>query len=305
MLGIATTIFVIVQGLLLYSIIRFGRQPGDESDGPPIRGNTRLEFIWTADPGADRRVHRPCLAIRCWPTSNGPRPASMTSKSKRCSTPGNSITPTRISRPRSCTSARPPGAAEAALERCDPFFLGARVPHQEGCDARSGHDDLYHRRSRLGTYPIVCTELCGAGHAVMRSQVVVESDADFKHGSPARGGAKQQAQAAAAADPLAAGKQVFNSYGCNACHALTDPPAPPADRAEAGWHRHSRRERRSRASRPRNTSAHRLSSPMTPSRRAIRPTSCPRTTGCDVRQRLGRPGEVLVGTEVANQRISE
>ena len=34
-LGIATVVFVIVQGFLLYSIVRFGRQPGDDTRWPP------------------------------------------------------------------------------------------------------------------------------------------------------------------------------------------------------------------------------------------------------------------------------
>src|SRR5512135_1997148 len=49
-LGIATVVFVIVELTLLYSIIRFGRQPGDDTDGPPVRGNNRLEFFWTLIP---------------------------------------------------------------------------------------------------------------------------------------------------------------------------------------------------------------------------------------------------------------
>ena len=49
-LGIATVVFVIVQGILLYSVVRFGRQPGDETDGPPVRGHTKLEFFWTLIP---------------------------------------------------------------------------------------------------------------------------------------------------------------------------------------------------------------------------------------------------------------
>jgi cytochrome c oxidase subunit 2 len=74
--------------------------------------------------------------------------------------------------------------------------------------------------SELGEYPVVCTELCGAGHAVMRSQVVVQSDADFQSWLASQGVAQAQAAEAAAADPFAAGKAAFNVYGCNACHAL-------------------------------------------------------------------------------------
>ena len=32
---------------------------------------------------------------------------------------------------------------------------------------------------REGTFSVVCTELCGTGHATMRATVVVESQAEF------------------------------------------------------------------------------------------------------------------------------
>ncbi|MEB3293179.1 MAG: cytochrome c oxidase subunit II [Synechococcales bacterium] len=50
MLTIGTAIFIIVQGTLLYSIIRFRRKPGDDSDGAPLEGNLSLEILWTAVP---------------------------------------------------------------------------------------------------------------------------------------------------------------------------------------------------------------------------------------------------------------
>ena len=33
---------------------------------------------------------------------------------------------------------------------------------------------------REGTYQLICTELCGFGHATMRAEVVVESEAEFR-----------------------------------------------------------------------------------------------------------------------------
>jgi len=36
--------------LMLYSVIVFKRQPGDEADGPHIHGNTALEIGWTIVP---------------------------------------------------------------------------------------------------------------------------------------------------------------------------------------------------------------------------------------------------------------
>jgi cytochrome c oxidase subunit II len=34
--------------------------------------------------------------------------------------------------------------------------------------------------NRLGEYPLICAELCGAYHGVMRSKVIVESEADYR-----------------------------------------------------------------------------------------------------------------------------
>ena len=80
---------------------------------------------------------------------------------------------------------------------------------------------MFITSSALGTYPIVCAELCGAGHAIMRSQVVVQSDAEFQNWLSSQAGAKART-AAAASDPAAAGRQLINQFGCNACHALAD-----------------------------------------------------------------------------------
>ena len=50
MLTVALGLFVLVQGCLIYVAIRFRQQPGDETDGPPIRGNIPLEVLWTSIP---------------------------------------------------------------------------------------------------------------------------------------------------------------------------------------------------------------------------------------------------------------
>ena len=38
---------------------------------------------------------------------------------------------------------------------------------------------LHITPNRLGTYPVICTELCGLGHAVMRTQAIVMTQAAF------------------------------------------------------------------------------------------------------------------------------
>jgi cytochrome c oxidase subunit 2 len=62
--------------------------------------------------------------------------------------------------------------------------------------------------TRLGTFPVICTELCGLGHALMRSHADVITPAKFadfmKHG-------------ASAGPP---GLAVFQANGCNSCHTF-------------------------------------------------------------------------------------
>src|SRR5690349_15851568 len=50
MLAIGGAIFLLVQGALVYSVIRFRARPGDTSDGVPLHGNATLEIVWTIIP---------------------------------------------------------------------------------------------------------------------------------------------------------------------------------------------------------------------------------------------------------------
>ena len=48
--SIGTILFLGIVGLLLYSLVRFRRRPGDSGDGQAIEGNLPLEIVWTAIP---------------------------------------------------------------------------------------------------------------------------------------------------------------------------------------------------------------------------------------------------------------
>ncbi len=50
MMTIATGLFLLVEGILVYCVIKFRRPKGDTSDGPPVEGNVPLEIVWTAIP---------------------------------------------------------------------------------------------------------------------------------------------------------------------------------------------------------------------------------------------------------------
>jgi len=79
-----------------------------------------------------------------------------------------------------------------------------------------------------GEYPVVCAELCGIGHSVMRQTAHVVDQAEFDRwlgdraaGAAEGGGAQDEETGGGAAAPD--GKTVFTEIGgCGGCHALTD-----------------------------------------------------------------------------------
>lgn len=50
MLAIGGMVFLLVQGVIAFSVLRFRAKSDETADGPPIHGNTTLEFIWTIIP---------------------------------------------------------------------------------------------------------------------------------------------------------------------------------------------------------------------------------------------------------------
>lgn len=50
MIGISVVIFLIVQGGLIYAVLRFRRKHGEEGEGKIYHGNYTLELIWTLIP---------------------------------------------------------------------------------------------------------------------------------------------------------------------------------------------------------------------------------------------------------------
>ncbi len=217
-LGIGTTIFVIVQGFLLYAIVRFNRQPGDDTDAAPIRGNTNLEIVWTVIP-AIIVVFIGLFSYQVLADIERPRDDELVIEVKGLQYawqfyyPAEDITTTEM---------HLPVDRQVLLKlRSNDVIHSFWVP-----EFRIKKDVLPDRvtETRItvttpGVYPIVCTELCGAGHAIMRAQVVAQSDGDYRAWVASM---KAAATAGGAPDPLAPGRQIFNVAGCNACHALSD-----------------------------------------------------------------------------------
>ena len=181
LIAVSIPIFVLVMTVAIYSVIRFRARPGDKSDGAPIHGNARLEVIWVAIPTIIVAV----LAAYAWITLD-----SVEAKKKNellVDVYGQQFTwhfdyPQR--------GGKPVRSSELWLPKDRPVYFRVHtedvihsfwVPEfRLKTDAVPGMTT--HIRvtpNRIGTYRVVCTELCGLGHSTMRQIVRVVEPADF------------------------------------------------------------------------------------------------------------------------------
>lgn len=176
-------IFVIVETVVVYSVWKFRMRPGEEQkDGPPIHGNTRLEVVWTALPAA-LLVSLCAYSYTVLRSNEATKKAEMTvNVTERQfafeyaypNQGGKTVVSSVLYLPKD----RPVVFKIRSLDVVHSFF----VPEfSEKLDAVPGiTTTLRVTPTRLGTYPAECTELCGAGHSLMRSTAYVVTPAKFQ-----------------------------------------------------------------------------------------------------------------------------
>jgi cytochrome c oxidase subunit 2 len=224
--------FVIVTTVVLGSVFFFRMRPGQENqDGPPIHGDTRLEVVWTVLPALLIAGLCTYAFIVLHDIEKKPAAASAATREFKVAVYGEQFAWT-FTYPKEITGGKPVTTTQLFLPtgRSVEFRIHAKdvlhdfwVPaFRLKMDAVPGITTHYRiTPTRLGTYPVVCAELCGLGHATMRSSVHVISPAAFaaflrKQTQPVAPAGAGPAQIAAA------GKKVFLANGCGACHTLAD-----------------------------------------------------------------------------------
>src|SRR3954463_2077120 len=184
-------IFVLVTGVVLYSVVFFRMRPGQENeDGPPIHGNTRLEVVWTAIPamllvGLCVYAYVVLREIEKKPTA-----ANAATREMNVRVDGEQFAWT-FTYPKAVTGSKQLATNELWLpvNRSVEFHIHAKdvlhdfwVPaFRMKMDAVPGIETHYRvTPKKTGVYPVVCAELCGLGHATMRASVRVVSPDAFK-----------------------------------------------------------------------------------------------------------------------------
>jgi cytochrome c oxidase subunit 2 len=215
---ICIAIFALVAAVILYAIVRFRARPDDDSDGAPIHGHTGLEIAWTAVPAALVTAISVVSAVALAQNDHLPK------KHVRVNVMAQQFA-WSFSYPRyrglTSSTLRMPihEAVELKLRSKDVIHsfwvpqFGQKQDAVPGITTR-----LVITPKRLGRYPVVCTELCGEGHPLMRAEAIVMTRQAFA------GWVRSAQNAAAAANKAPTGGgpglAVFQSQGCGNCHTF-------------------------------------------------------------------------------------
>jgi cytochrome c oxidase subunit 2 len=178
-IAICIAIFAIVAAVLVYSILRFRVRPDDLEDGPPIHGHTGLEITWTAIPF----VLVTAIAI-----------VSAIVLSRNDAEAGNTLRIDVTAQQYSWTFSYPDAnnatspvlrlpegrSVELDMRSLDVIHAFFVPEFRTNEDIVPGLVTNVHiTPDRVGTFPLICNELCGLGHSLMRTEATVMKPAAF------------------------------------------------------------------------------------------------------------------------------
>jgi cytochrome c oxidase subunit 2 len=240
-------VFVLVVTVIGFSVLNFRMRPGEENlDGPPIHGNTRLEVIWTAIPATliVGLVVYAYVVLRDIEKT----PALAAGQKERVvrvfgeqfawtfeyNEGGKKFRTTELDLPAGQSVKFEIQSKDVIHDFWVPDF-------RMKIDAVPGITTSYRvtpKQDSIGVHQVVCAELCGLGHAFMRSTVRVRTPQGFAawvrrtsaaanasggstQGGGGHGGAGQSASAGAKA-LFTNGKNATGATACGACHTLSE-----------------------------------------------------------------------------------
>jgi cytochrome c oxidase subunit 2 len=229
-IAICIFIFAIVAAVMIYALLHFRVQEDDLEDGPPIHGNTGLEITWTVIPFL---LVTSIAIVSAIVLSRNDAQAKDT---LRINVTAQQFVFT-FSYPDANNATSP--VLRLPKDRSVELYMRSEdVIHSLFVPEFSQKEDivpglvtqLHITPTRLGTFPLECTELCGLGHSLMRSQAIVMAPAAFdawlaqekkSAAPPPPSTTTSTSTSTNPASPSAAGLSVFNSNGCSSCHTLT------------------------------------------------------------------------------------
>ncbi len=222
----AVLVFVVVEGALLYTIVRYRQRPGH---GRPrqIHGNTRLEIAWTIAPAV-------VLAFIAVPTVKTifVTQANVAPGSVQIHVIGHQwwwefqypelgvVTANEFHVPAGQTV----GFTETSADVIHSFWVPAMGGKR---DVVPNHQNyLWFTPAQTGTFLGQCAEYCLDAHADMRLRMIVDTPQDFQAWvDRQKQNAQPQPDAQTNMDLLKKGEQLVTTGACVGCHTIQGTPA--------------------------------------------------------------------------------
>jgi cytochrome c oxidase subunit 2 len=181
LLIVSVPVFVLVMTVAIYSVVRFRARPGDMGDGAPIHGSTRLEVAWVAVPTLIVSI----LAAYAWIVLNDVEAKQKNEMHVRVigqqfawhfqylDEQGQPTTDTLY-----LPKDKPVKFDVVTRDVIHSFWVPSFRLKTDTVPGLTTH--IRVTPDRLGTFDIVCTELCGLGHSTMRQNAHVVSPEAFE-----------------------------------------------------------------------------------------------------------------------------
>src|SRR5262245_235859 len=216
---ICVVVFAVVAGVSGYAVYKFRAPPGDMDDGSPIHGNTSLEITWTLIPAilvTGIAVYSGVALAQSEELPPDHRTIVVTGEQFAWTFTYPDI---QVEGGKSLTT----GELVVPVDQTIAFDITSKdvihsfwVPEwrmkQDAVNGITTHTTV--TPNEIGTFPVICTELCGLGHAIMRSEARVLSQADYNAWVEEQ---KRLAREGGAVQ----GKELFTQQ-CGSCHTLAD-----------------------------------------------------------------------------------
>ncbi len=175
----SVVIFAVVAAVVVYSVWKWRVPPDDDADGPPIHGHTGLEIAWTAVPAILVIALGIVSAVVMSENGRaGDNPLEVKAIGQQFAwkfeysdygdvTTGELVLPVNQE-------------ARFTMEAVDVIHSFWVPNFGQKMDAVPGiQTTILVTPTKTGEFEVVCTELCGLGHATMRAKARVVSEAEF------------------------------------------------------------------------------------------------------------------------------
>jgi cytochrome c oxidase subunit 2 len=175
--AICIFIFGLVTAMLLYAVVAFRAREGDDSDGKPIHGHTGIEIAWTAVPTIlvlTIVVASTIALARNDDAGASPNRVDVTAQQFAWHFDYGDKTSGMLRLPVNRSTVLRLHANDVIHSFWVPEF-GQKQDAVPGIETQ-----IVVTPTKVGEYDVICTELCGLGHSIMRTTAIVLTQKDYE-----------------------------------------------------------------------------------------------------------------------------